>query len=406
MDVLRLELQKAGVLGVLFLRLERWGDVDDLFTWRELDDAYQELSRLVSALLGKDLRRIDVAADLGLHGEGLAVILTGPRERPSLDLATVEAVAARLNDAIASRLGEALAPQLFERLTVEIGVAVIRMPEGEDTFEDAVLGGLVAAEEAACERQRERVRGVSKTLDAALSGDELRVLYQPVYDLSSGGVQGFETHLSGPPFMGLQHGDVLMDAAARSGLTHLVFDSYHAAALDRRASQLASHEFLMVRVASSELLESAVRVMSTLYGMEGASLSPTNVVFLLEATEVTRQLAAGLVAFRSVEEMGFRLALNLRSDCPPCLDHLRELRPDVLRISGRSVHGLAGRPDEYELLLMLTRFAARHRMKLFAAGCAQRAELLRLRKAGVPLVSGPYLAPAAREPVRADAPLL
>jgi EAL domain-containing protein (putative c-di-GMP-specific phosphodiesterase class I) len=406
MEPVRRELDKTPALGVLFLRLERWGDAEDLFTWRELDDAYQDLSRLVSALLGKDLRRVDLPTDLGMHGEGLAVILSAPRELPCIDLETVEAVARRLDASIGGHLADSLAPELHQRLTVQVGAATIERPAGDETLEDSVLAGLVAAEAAASQKQRRQVQVISEKIDEALTNDGLSVLYQPVYDLAAGTVAGFEAQLSGPFLLGLQHGDVLLDAADRGGLTHRLFDSYHEAAVAQAARALAPQEFMLLRVAASGLLGSAVRVMSSLYGNQGGRFGPANVIFLLEGTEVSSQLAAGLVAFRSVSEMGFRLALDLPAGCAPCLDHLRELRPDILRVSGRAVHGLAHRPDEYELLLMLSRFAGRHRMKLLAAGCSDRAEALRLRKVGVSLASGSYLAAAGPRPSRPASPSL
>jgi EAL domain-containing protein (putative c-di-GMP-specific phosphodiesterase class I) len=151
-----------------------------------------------------------------------------------------------------------------------------------------------------------------------------------------------------------------------------------------------------------ELLEAAVRVTSALYGLAGNGLSQGNIVFLLPGAELVADFSAGLTAVRSVGEMGFRIAVDLDPGCAPALDYLRELEPDFLRMSGRSVRRVSSQPDEFELLLMMSRFAGRHNIQLLAADCMERAEILAVRRAGVRLASGGYLAPAAPRPVRPE----
>ena len=67
------------------------------------------------------------------------------------------------------------------------------------------------------------------------------------------------------------------------------------------------------------------------------------------------------------------------------MDYLREIEPDFLRVGGRSVKGLHQHQDEFELLLMLSRFAARHDMRLIASDCREKGEMLALKRAGVAL---------------------
>ncbi|GAB4253585.1 MAG: hypothetical protein Kow00129_14680 [Thermoleophilia bacterium] len=113
-----------------------------------------------------------------------------------------------------------------------------------------------------------------------------------------------------------------------------------------------------------------------------------------------RHFPTSLVSFRSVAELGFGLALDLRPDCPLPLDHIRQLEPGFLRLSGRSVQGIHRKQDEFDLLLLLARFAARHGIKVLTGDCSDRNELLVLQRAGVDYVSGDYLAPGDTRPLR------
>ena len=102
---------------------------------------------------------------------------------------------------------------------------------------------------------------------------------------------------------------------------------------------------------------------------------------------------AGLSAWRSVGDMGFRLCVDLSPNRPLPLDYLKELSPDVVRVSGRLVRDVHRHQDEFEYLLMLSRFTTRHDMRILAADCIDRREFTTLRRAGVSYVQGEFVAP-------------
>ena len=123
-------------------------------------------------------------------------------------------------------------------------------------------------------------------------------------------------------------------------------------------------------MSAQELLEAAVRVFSLLFHRTKTFLSPANVVFLVEASEVTAHFPPVLAASRSLAEMGFKFGVNVASDGPLPLELLRDLDPDLLRVGGRTVYGIGRHEDEFELVAMLCRFAERHGMRVIAADCS------------------------------------
>jgi EAL domain-containing protein (putative c-di-GMP-specific phosphodiesterase class I) len=401
MDTVRRELESTPSLAVLFVRIERWGDVSRLFSWREVDAAFDSASRLADEMLGRELRQLDLPADLG-QGEGLAIVLSPPRGGGELRPADLETVAERVGDAIRRYFAGSLAQELHERLTVEVGAGSIRRPTGDGTLEESLVAGLDEAAAAAVSKVGERLEDMRADLVQALEQGGPQVRYQPVLDLTARRVAGFEALPEGPFSRGLNHADVLVDVGARAGLTYRLYDAYHQVALGEPAGSIASHEFLLLRSSVPELLEAAVRVTSALYGRAHANLSQGNIAFLLPGAELLADFPAGMAAVRSVGEMGFKIAVDLDPGCAPALDELRELEPDFLRMGGRSVRRVSSQPDEFELLLMMSRFAGRHNIQLLAADCLERAEILALRRAGVRLASGGYLAPAGPRPARPE----
>lgn len=401
-ETLRDELEKTPVLGVLFVRLEYWGRAGELCGWIDFERVYRTVSGLALDLIGKGLRRLDLPVDLGLHGEGLAVFLSAPRSGVSVELPLIDAVAERVAAAVRENLGRDLDPRVAERISVDVGAGLFRRPEGDETLEEAVLVGLVAADGASREKERRRLQVLSSQLEQALGEGRVRISYQPVVDADTGQVVGFEALPEGPGHLELCRGDVLLDVARRSGLSRHVYDTYHAAALAGAEGQVAGGSLLILHVSVQELLESAVRVFSLLFHRTKTFLSSANVVFLVEASEVTAHFPPVLAASRSLAEMGFKFGVNVNSDGPLSLELLRDLDPDLLRIGGRTVHGIGQHEDEFELVAMLCRFAERHGMQVIAADCSLPAEVHALGRAGVDFLQGDLLAPWTDRPVKTE----
>lgn len=401
-ETLRDELDKAPVLGVLFVRLEYWGRVGELCGWTDFERVYRAVSGLALDMMGKGLRRLDLPVDLGLHGQGLAVFLSAPRSDTPVELSLVDAVAERVAAALRENLSQELDPRVAERISVDVGAGLYRRPEGDDTLEEAVLAGLVAADAASREKECRHLGRLSSQLEQALDEGRVEAGYQPVVDADTSQVVGFEALPEGPSYLELRLGDVLLDVARRSGLSRRAYDTYHALALAGAEGSVTGDDLLILHVSAQELLEAAVRVFSVLFHRTKTFLIPANIVFLVEASQVSAHFPPVLAASRSLAEMGFKFGVNLASDGPLPLELLRELDPDLLRIGGRTVYGIGRHEDEFELVALLCRFAKRHGMRVIAADCSENDEVRALRRAGVDLLQGDLLAPLANRPAKIE----
>jgi EAL domain-containing protein (putative c-di-GMP-specific phosphodiesterase class I) len=398
------ELEKTPVLGVILLRSDMFGRASQLFAWSDIAKVYGSLERLAGSLIGSGLRRVDLPVDLGLAGDAVIVVLSAPREDVEISAADLERVVARLRTEVDTNFGDDLAPGIRERLQVEIGHSLLRRPENGHTLDEELLGALASADTVATAAYESSLQMLGEELAGILEGDGLSVEYQPIIELSNFSLAGFECFVHGPQGSRLERGDVLLDVASRVGQSSRAYDSFHKKALEQTAGNIAPNEMLVLGVTAEDLLAGAVRTVSRLYLLPTARLTPTNILFLVDSRSVFERFPSSLAAFESVSDMGFRLGIDASLDDPFPLDFLRELKPDILRLRGRSVMGLADHSDEFELVFMLTRFAARHNMRVHVVGCSDTRELEALRRAEIDLVQGDLFGEFAPFPNRAAQP--
>ena len=206
---------------------------------------------------------------------------------------------------------------------------------------------------------------IGRPLDAALSLSEPVPVFQPIIDLATGMITGYEALSRFPRLPGVPV-DEVFDLAHRTG---------HGFELEvlaiSRALSLAHLRppgtTLSVNLSPSTLCHPAVlrHLPDDLRG------------FQVEITE--NELVADAVRFRAalelVRERGAQIAVDDVGEGYAGLQRVMDIRPDVLKLDRSLVSGVDSRPDLAALLEAVVRFAGRVGAQVCAEGVETEAEL-------------------------------
>jgi EAL domain-containing protein (putative c-di-GMP-specific phosphodiesterase class I)/CheY-like chemotaxis protein len=232
-------------------------------------------------------------------------------------------------------------------------------------------------------RQLERVRAV-------LLGDAVHMVYQPIADLMTGQVVGYEglarfdTEPARPP-------DVWFAEAQEVGLgVQLELVALRAAM--KQFGQLPGQTYLSVNV--SPATARSPHFEETLRGID-----PTRIV--VEITEhapvVDYEELAG--ALRVLRSRGVRLAVDDAGAGFASLRHILRLSPDVIKLDRALTSDIDTDTARHALASALILFADKIGSSVVAEGIERDAELLTLRSLGVPYGQGYFLAKPAPLPL-------
>jgi EAL domain-containing protein (putative c-di-GMP-specific phosphodiesterase class I) len=206
---------------------------------------------------------------------------------------------------------------------------------------------------------------IGRPLDAALSLSDPVPVFQPIIDLATGMITGYEALSRFPGLPGVPV-DEVFDLAHRSGhgfeLEVLAISRALALAHLRPAGTTLS-----VNLSPSTLCHPAVlrHLPDDLRG------------FQVEITE--NELVADAVRFRAalelVRERGAQIAVDDVGEGYAGLQRVMDIRPDVLKLDRSLVSGVDSRPDLAALLEAVVRFAGRVGAQVCAEGVETEAEL-------------------------------
>ena len=405
--------RRTGVLvAVLFADIDDFKVINDTMGHAAGDELLVAAGLRLAALAGGT----GLVARLG--GDEFALLLPEAGDGESVDtLAT--AIVAAFDEPFTLGAGPAIA-------TATVGVAVSADSNRPgDLVRQADLA--LYAAKAAGKRQWRRYqpvlsagirrrRELQAALDAAIAEDGFTVVYQPIVELTSGDVAGFETLARWPhPEWGMIPPEQFISVAEDTG--HIVrlgrWVLEQAAADTARREQQAPHQpprYVSVNVSARQLRDPEF-VPSVQRILASTGLPPD--MLLLELTESVllrpdQRIRADLAELRW---MGVRWAIDDFGTGYSSLSYLRELPISMLKVDKSFVDGIAVDRRRRALVEVIVRIARTLRLTVVAEGIESEVQRDLLVSMGCQygqgyLLSGPLDAARAAEMVQAGRSLL
>ncbi|HUG30266.1 MAG TPA: EAL domain-containing protein [Candidatus Limnocylindria bacterium] len=222
---------------------------------------------------------------------------------------------------------------------------------------------------------------LSSAITAVIEAGTLTPVYQPIVDLSSGRVIGYEGLVRVPPESTFAHAGALFDAAEVAGRVH----DLDRAALDivlRGAHSLADSVTLSVNV-SPRTLESAEFSATTFLSiLRRHGMPPGRVVLELTEREAIRDPERLRLALRGVQNAGVRVAADDVGAGNAGLRLLSQFQFDVVKID-LSLVQRGGDDKTHSVLRSLVEMADRLGATTIAEGVETSGQLRTARRLGI-----------------------
>lgn len=238
------------------------------------------------------------------------------------------------------------------------------------------------------------------TLQKLIAHGDHRALFsshfQPIVNLQSRSIMGYEVLTRGPSDSALHMPGLLFDVAAQAG--HLV-------ELERILIRLSVRRFvearlpgsLFINVSTDTLLANVERLEQLRDELRQVHLAPTRVV--VEVTEM-RPVADAmqlLMAVRRLRALGIEIALDGMGEHLPGLQRWVAMRPDYVKIDRHYINNISQDPALLEFVSSIHASASSVGSCVIAVGLEQEADMRVLRELGINSCQGYLLGrPTAR----------
>lgn len=395
-------LEDRGEVSMLCVNVARYSRIEEIFGWKAFDKVMCEVAVVLDEIAGGVLRDSDVIAELMISGNAFVIVLSPPRVNACMDPDSRIELARRVETAISEKIQDRMEPGLYKKFGCYVGSATVCRDENI-RVERLVYDGLERALSDSYAREADDGSTRIARLADIIDRENVRTLVQPIFDLETMDVIGYEALSRGPEGSEFERPDKLFAVAYDADLVLRLERLCRKRALQAAAS-MPDDRLLFVNVEPEAIADPQLRDIATAALLEEASLPSSRVV--LEITE--RAAIADFGAFRAtleyVRALGFAVAVDDAGSGYGSLQCISEVRPEWLKIDLSLVRGVDSDDVRATLVESLVTLAKRVGARLIAEGIETVEELETLRRLGVQYGQG-FLLALPSEPFPNDADL-
>ena len=233
-------------------------------------------------------------------------------------------------------------------------------------------------------------------LRQAIEARELSVVYQPVFELASGQLTGFEALLRwAHPTQGLLGPAAFLPMAEETGLIHRLSDYVmHCACQQLRLWQMSQPAWgqltMSVNVSAVDLAQPDF-VARVGRAVVEAGLAPQHLTLELTENVLMAQIAGTTQKLQELRAQDLRLAVDDFGTGQSSLSHLSRLPVDSLKIDRSFIHQLQWGSDDSAVVRAIVQLGSTLRKVVVAEGIETAAQLAQLRDMGCAFGQGFYL---------------
>ncbi len=214
--------------------------------------------------------------------------------------------------------------------------------------------------------------------------------YQPIVNIKTGEIFGYEALVRGFNNLGFKNPPQLFDYAYQEGFL------FH---LDLALRELAIHEFienfkmghrLFFNLDCRVIFSKDFKKGETLKILESLGVPPSMLVFeVSESFEMVDESIQKVI--RHYKEQGFEVALDDFGVGHVCLEAVYKLSPNYIKVDKFFIDGLSEDILKKEIVVSLKRLCERLNIKVIAEGIETEKEVYTLDDLGIPLLQGYFI---------------
>lgn len=234
-------------------------------------------------------------------------------------------------------------------------------------------------------------------LKEIIAARNIRTLFQPIFNLEDNSVFGHEALCRGPENSEFYSPVSLFPAAEESGLLYPLENLARETAI-RRFKALHLDTKLFINLSPRIINEPGFAKGQTRRLVRHLGLQPSQIVFEITERSSIKDFAVFKKALEHYRQQGFLVAVDDAGAGYSSLQAIAELHPDFIKLDMSLIHEIDSNPTKKALLETFVTLASKIKSSLIAEGIETANELQEIKKLGISLGQGFFLAKPSTEP--------
>jgi EAL domain-containing protein (putative c-di-GMP-specific phosphodiesterase class I)/GGDEF domain-containing protein len=373
-------LRKRGQIGLLYLEIANYHEVEELLSWKVFDHILKEIARALKRLRGKVFDEKDFLSVSRTASGGFLIFLSQEGALKTKDLMNLKT---RIDHSLHKYLDREFNRQIQKRLSFYIGYSSV-MADSRIRPSRAIYRAIDEAMKVALDYEERTLARKIVRLEEIIHQGKIHTLFQPILRLSDQKVIGYEALSRGPKGTEFESPELLFELAAAGKMVWLLERLCRQKTLEN-SRKLPRGAKLFINVEPPVVADPLFR---NLEPFERMGLRPEDIVLEITERSAIKDFKTFKKALEFFRRAGFKVALDDTGSGYATLHALWAIRPDYLKIAASLIHYIDKAPLKQQLLKMLLLFAKEGKCKTIAEGVERREEFWVIKEAGVDFIQG------------------
>ncbi len=368
------QLREQGHLGLILIDASELAQVEHDYGSRAFEQVLSLVSGLVGELQGAEVRASDLLA-LNERGGNAFLLFLGPRRgdedgRPRI--ADLESICHRVDEQLNRKLQGFTSPYLRGKRKITAGYAVVF--HNPLIMAERVVARLVGEAWESVRIQKMQADFHTRCrLQDVLLGNQISTVFQPIVDLQTSVVHGFEALSRGPAGTQQHSPAVLFEAAAATDLVFELDRHCRRQAL-RTARDLRPPHRVFINVVPASMYDPDFQGASLIHLLEGLGLSPGRIVLEVSEVYAIENYTLFVEALQNFTHIGFSIAVDDIGAGYSGLEKIAHLNPRYLKFDINLVRDIDRVNVKREMARALKTFADKMDSQIIAEGIEREEE--------------------------------
>ena len=386
---LRRLLRENGSLGLLLVDVSDLAHVEHDYGSKAFEKVLGLATDLVLELQGNEIRASDILALNDKGGDAFLVFLSPKRaDRDGRTrVADLASAAKRVQDHLNRRLARLTSPYVRGRRRVTVGFSVVFfnplvMPE-------RLVSRLVEESWESVRIQRMQLDFQNRcSIQEILLSDQIRTVFQPIVDVRSNAIIGYEALSRGPSGTEFQAPLAMFEAAAAVDLAFELDRHCRHQALETAAKSLPADALLFLNVFPSSMYDPDFQGTSLIEMLGKLGLGPGRIVLEISEQYAIDNYTLFVEALKNFTDVGFEVAVDDIGAGHSGLEKIAHLNPRYLKLDMQLVRDIDASYIRREMTRAVTAFAVKTEAAVIAEGIEREGELEVVRDMGIEFGQG------------------
>lgn len=378
-------------VGLLAVDITNFSKLEEIYGWETFDGIIRGVAACLKAIKDASLRKGDALAELVVNGGVFILILSPPRSGRPLSHRDLSFIKKRLAKGLDTYLGKTLNPDLLRRFRYFLGGSVMKR-DPSVRVERLVYRTIDEALSEAASEKEKVLRSRGRQLRTIIDRGRISTVYQPIIDLETRTVMGYEA-LSRGPRGEFETPDALFQIAYQTELVWKLERVCRERAM-RRLSRLKPGQLMFINIEPGCIFDAKL--------VEGDFIRrfASRLVFEITERAAITDFSTFRQAVQFLKRSGFKVALDDVGSAYAGLRVVSEIAPDLIKLDMQLTRGADNDHVKRQLIGAVAKFCTDVGVPLIVEGVETKEELQAVQALGIHLAQGFLFGPPAEVPGR------